>query len=102
MVTAPNDGGNYQEGIYHDGLIGRRFWIAIPDQLSYFTADSLRAVASVAGWSKMVILGSFPIDLYLAHPASSYVQNRELGAVAYSARLRLKALVGAHGNNAAN
>jgi len=102
VVTVPNDGSNYQEGLYIDGLIDRRFWIAIPDHLSYFTADSLRASASAAGWSTMDILGSFPIDLYLAHPASNYVQNRDLGAAAHRARLRFEALLGAHGDEAAN
>jgi 2-polyprenyl-3-methyl-5-hydroxy-6-metoxy-1,4-benzoquinol methylase len=102
VVTVPNDGSEYQEGLLRDGLIDRRFWIAIPDHMSYFTSDSLRAAATATGWSTMDILASFPIDLYLAHPSSSYVRDRSQGPAAHKARLRFEALVGAHGSEAAN
>jgi len=102
VVTVPNDGSEYQEGLLRDGLINRRFWIAIPDHMSYFTADSLRDTAAATGWSMTDILASFPIDLYLAHPGSNYVKDRDLGPAAHRARLRFGTLVNAHGPEAAN
>jgi hypothetical protein len=44
----PNDGSEYQEGLLRDGLIDRRFWIAIPDHMSYFTSDSTASSWSLA------------------------------------------------------
>ena len=102
VVTVPNDGGAYHEALYQSGDIDRRFWIAIPDHISYFTSESLEAIASSTGWQTASVLGDFPIDLFLAHPGSNYVADRTKGSDAHRARLRLEAQIGAAGTEAAN
>jgi len=102
VAIVPNDGSAYQEMLFESGAIDRRFWIAIPDHMSYFTADTLRATAQATGWDTLEILGDFPIDLYLAHPGSNYVADPRLGRDAHAARLRLEALIGTAGAEAAN
>lgn len=102
VVTVPNDGSSYQEWLLASGAIDRRFWVAIPDHMSYFTAESLRALAAATGWRVSTIVGDFPIDLYLAHPGSNYVADRARGADAHRARLGLEALIGAAGVERAN
>jgi len=102
VATVPNDGSAYQEALFASGAIGRRFWIAIPDHMSYFTAETLRVAAEATGWETLDILGDFPIDLFLAHPGSNYVAEPALGRDAHGARLRLEALIGAAGTEAAN
>jgi 2-polyprenyl-3-methyl-5-hydroxy-6-metoxy-1,4-benzoquinol methylase len=102
VVTVPNDGSAYQEDLFNSGAIDRRFWIALPDHLSYFTADSLRSTAKATGWDALDILGDFPIDLFLTHPASNYVADPARGGDAHLARLKLEALIGAAGPEAAN
>src|SRR5690606_22461488 len=37
VATVPNDGSPYQEALLESGAIDRRFWVAIPDHMSYFT-----------------------------------------------------------------
>lgn len=102
VVTVPNDGSVYHETLYSAGAIPERFWIAIPDHMSYFTADSLRRTTAATGWDCLAIQGDFPIDLFLAHDGSNYVVNRSQGAAAHRARLNLEQLIGQAGIDAAN
>src|SRR3546814_908314 len=77
VTTVPNDGNLYHEDLFTSGLVDRRFWIAIPDHMSYFTAGSLRATADATGWDTLAMLGDFPIDLFLAHEGSNYIGDRK-------------------------
>jgi hypothetical protein len=81
-VTVPNDFSELQEKLLEEQEITDRFWIALPDHLSYFTSKSLAATAEATGWCCQSVQGDFPIDLYLAHPGSNYISNRSsLGLV---------------------
>ena len=102
VATVPNDGSTYHEALFETGAVDRRFWIAIPDHISYFTGDTLRAAAGATGWDTLDILGDFPIDLFLAHPGSNYVVDPARGPDAHVARLRLETVIGAVGAEAAN
>lgn len=102
VVTVPNDGSVLQEELLRTGDIPERFWIAVPDHLSYFTADSLRRTAEATGWDCRTILGEFPVDVFLAHPGSNYVTDGTRGPLAHAARLRLERLIGQAGTEAAN
>lgn len=102
VVTVPNDGNAYHEGLFADGSIGERFWIAPPDHLSYFTAESLDATARATGWTCVDLLADFPIDLFLSHPGSNYVRDRGQGPAAHQARLRLEQVIGDAGPGPAN
>lgn len=102
VVTVPNDGGAYHEDLFARGAVSRRFWITIPDHLSYFTADSLAAAAAATGWDCLEINADFPIDWFLAHEGSNYVEDRSQGSAAHLARLYLERVIGAAGIQAAN
>lgn len=102
VVTVPNDGTAYHEELYATGAILDRFWVAMPDHLSYFTADSLRRTAEATDWDCLAIQGDFPIDLFLAHEGSNYVADRSRGAQAHRARLMLERLIGQAGIEASN
>lgn len=103
IVTVPNDGTAFHSELLADGAIPEPpFWIAIPDHISYFTADSLTRLAEATGWSCRDLQGDFPIDLYLAHAGSNYVMDRSKGPEAHSARLRLERHIGRAGAERAN
>lgn len=101
VVTVPNDGNAFHDELLESGAIANRFWIAIPDHMSYFTAESLERVAKATGWDCRDIQADFPIDLFLAHEGSNYVRDRSKGPAAHSARLQLERLIGAAGVAAA-
>jgi 2-polyprenyl-3-methyl-5-hydroxy-6-metoxy-1,4-benzoquinol methylase len=96
VVTVPNDGSIYQEFLLKNGNIPERFWIAIPDHLSYFTYDSLVRIAEACGWNCNEIIAEFPIDLFLLHPGSNYVQDRMQGSFAHQARLEMDLMMSDH------
>ncbi|WP_218940102.1 class I SAM-dependent methyltransferase [Denitrobaculum tricleocarpae] len=102
VATVPNDGTPYHEELFDSGAIPDRFWIAIPDHLSYFTRESLARTAEATGWMVRKMQGDFPIDLFLSHPGSNYVADRAQGGSAHSARLTLEAMIGRAGTDAAN
>jgi SAM-dependent methyltransferase len=102
VATVPNDGNAYHEELFANGDIPRRFWIAIPDHISYFTAESLKRTVTATGWECLEIQGDFPIDLFLAHGGSNYVTDKSRGPDAHQARLRLERLIGQAGDAAAN
>lgn len=102
VVVVPNDGNRYHEELFSDGRVPERFWIAVPDHLSYFTRESLLRTASETGWEARDMQGDFPVDLFLAHEASNYVADRTQGPAAHAARLRLERVIASAGLNEAN
>lgn len=102
VVTVPNDGNAYHEELYATGAIPNRFWIAIPDHMSYFTAESLRQTAQATEWDCLALQGDFPIDWFLAHDGSNYIVDSARGSSAHRARLSLERLIGQAGTDAAN
>lgn len=94
VVTVPNDGSAYQEMLLSEHHINDRFWIAIPDHISYFTHETLQNIASATGWSCNEVIGDFPIDFFLLHEGSNYVRNPANGSGAHKARIRAELLIG--------
>ncbi len=87
VVTVPNDGSDLQEFCFASSKISDRFWIALPDHISYFSYESLRSIAKHTGYNCVDIIADFPIDLYLLHSGSNYILNRENGKQSHRARI---------------
>lgn len=102
VVTVPNDFSELQERLLAEGEIPERFWVALPDHISYFSSESLKATANATGWRCHSVLADFPVDLYLAHRGSNYVRNRDNGPHAHRAKLMLEQLIGTKGDEQAN
>lgn len=94
VVTVPNDGTRLHEQLFESAQIPERFWIAIPDHISYFDAQSLRSATEACGWSCARLISDFPIDWFLTHPGSNYVADRSQGPAAHRARIALDRLMG--------
>lgn len=93
VVTVPNDCSITQQAALANGHIDSAFWVALPDHLSYFDAASLASAAVETGWRCAELLGDFPVDWYLFHPASNYVRNKSVGKGAHLARVQLENLI---------
>ncbi|MBL4766390.1 MAG: class I SAM-dependent methyltransferase [Rhodobacteraceae bacterium] len=94
IVTVPNDFSNLQFAAMDQGHIDRSFWVALPDHLSYFSLESLKNIGTATGWRSLEVLGDFPIDWFLFHPASNYVQDPSAGKPAHHARVAIENLIG--------
>jgi 2-polyprenyl-3-methyl-5-hydroxy-6-metoxy-1,4-benzoquinol methylase len=93
VVTVPNDFSGIQKEALSSGHIDNEFWVALPDHLSYFDHASLPAAAEHAGWKCRELLADFPIDWFLFHEGSNYVNERHLGKAAHIARVQLENLI---------
>lgn len=99
VVTVPNDGSTYQEFLLDHGNISDRFWVAIPDHLAYFNYESLVRTITATGWKCLDIIADFPIDFFLLHPGSNYVQDRTNGPLAHQARLSMELMMAEHNSH---
>jgi 2-polyprenyl-3-methyl-5-hydroxy-6-metoxy-1,4-benzoquinol methylase len=95
VVTVPNDFSSVQKLLIDENHIDSSFWIALPDHLAYFNADSLKNIAAATGYATQKILGDFPIDWFLLHPGSNYVRDRSRGPAAHAARIQIENLLSA-------
>ncbi len=101
VVEVPNDFSILQMAALNCGWIDRTFWVDMPEHLSYFDAESLRAICTEAGWSFGELISDFPIDWYLANPNSNYIapgltgvgKGSKLGIGAHRARIALENLM---------
>ena len=93
VVTIPNDASDLQEHCYKNKLIKERFWITLPDHLSYFNYDSIKNLGQYTGYKCKEILGDFPVDLFLLHSGSNYVEDKSLGPQAHNAKIQMSLLL---------
>ena len=93
VITVPNDCSNLQEHCFENKMIPHRFWITLPDHLSYFSYESLNNIVDYTGWSFVDAIADFPIDLYLLHPESNYIYDDSRGPAAHRARIQTELLL---------
>jgi 2-polyprenyl-3-methyl-5-hydroxy-6-metoxy-1,4-benzoquinol methylase len=101
VVEVPNDFSMVQMTALNRGWIDRPYWVDMPEHLSYFNADSLRAICGEAGWTFGELISDFPIDWFLANPNSNYIapgltgtgKGSQLGKGAHRARIALDNLM---------
>ena len=72
-LVAPNDGSWLQQEIVQRGLAKPEFWVAQPDHLNYFNADSFPRVLAANGWTVADLLADFPVDLFQLNAEAAYI-----------------------------
>lgn len=87
VITVPNDGSEYQKLLIEKSYVSRNWWVAIPDHISYFDYNALLKISEHTGYSCYKIIADMPIDFFLLHSGSNYVENPKLGKDAHKARV---------------
>lgn len=101
LIQVPNDFSALQLRAREVGAIQRDFWVGVPDHLHYFNLDSGRAFFEAEGFENLDAFADFPIDWFLFHPGSNYVDaDRAVGRGAHAARLELDELLSLRGPDA--
>ena len=90
VITVPNDGSSYQDLLLNKNYVNRDFWVTPPEHLSYFSYDSLMNIARYTGYDCLDLIADFPIDFFLLHSGSNYVNNPKLGKGAHKARVEME------------
>lgn len=93
VVTVPNDFSELQLQALDAGVVDTPYWVALPDHLSYFTAESLDAIGAATGWQGFKTLGDFPIDWFLFNGASNYIRDKPTGKSAHFARVQIENMI---------
>lgn len=96
-VTVPNDFSDIQSDLRARGFVEREYWLAPPQHLQYFRSDRFAAFAGSCGLQMADLIGDFPVELFLYHPASNYVRDPALGKAAHQARVMVDLLCARHG-----
>jgi SAM-dependent methyltransferase len=96
-ITVPNDFSPLQLAARAAGIVDRDFWVAPPQHLNYFNADSLPALLQRMGLEVRLGYASFPIDWFLMHPGSNYVADPTAGKAAHRARLSIDLVLAERG-----
>lgn len=99
-ITLPNDESDIQSELICSGDIGRDYWFAPPQHLHYFNIQTAKKFVEDAGFEVRDLYSDFPIEYYLFHPGSNYVQHAEAGRAAHQARIRITALLQRNGMGA--
>lgn len=97
LVTVPNDENALQHLAMEQKHIDEDFWFVPPQHLHYFDTTSAPALARATGFEVLDLVTDFPIDLFLLHPGSNYVRDREQGRAAHQARIAVESLLGRRG-----
>jgi len=96
-ITVPNDFSAVQLAARRLGHIDRDFWVAPPQHLNYFDADSLPRLLQRTGFEVVGGYASFPIDWFLFHPGANYVRTPQAGKAAHQARMALDLIMAERG-----
>jgi 2-polyprenyl-3-methyl-5-hydroxy-6-metoxy-1,4-benzoquinol methylase len=96
-ITVPNDFSRLQRAAHEGGLVDREFWLAPPQHLNYFDAQTLGRLLGRLGFEAKVAYASFPIDWFLFHPGSNYVADPAQGKPAHAARMAIDLMLAADG-----
>jgi SAM-dependent methyltransferase len=97
VVTVPNDDSALHGLLRDERRIDHDFWFAPPQHLHYFNSETLPRFCAARGFDEIDGFSDFPIDLYLLHPGSNYVADRDQGPAAHRARLQHDLLIAQHG-----
>ena len=96
-VTVPNDFSDLQADLIARGFVTQEYWVAPPQHLQYFRTDRFGQFAAACGLDLVDVIGDFPIEVFLYHPASNYVRDGSVGKAAHHARVMIDLLCARHG-----
>lgn len=93
MVEVPNDFSVLHDYLLENKLIDRKFWVALPDHLSYFNKEGLHNIAAEAHFKPLMTIADNPIDFDLLSPDSNYVMDKARGKNAHQKRMMLDGMM---------
>lgn len=87
-ISVPNDFSNFQNFLLEKDYT-KNTWVCLPDHLHYFTFETLENFLHSLGFNCDILLGEFPIEIFIANEKSNYAKNREVGGYAHKSRVEV-------------
>lgn len=94
VITIPNDFSKTQQALLNEKCITDHFWVCPPDHISYFNNDNLLTLIENTGWECLNMISDIPVDWFLFHPASNYINDTSVGKQAHHARISIENYIG--------
>ncbi len=90
-VKVPNDFSTFQEFLINKYKI-KKYWLCPLDHLSYFNFESLEEILKYCNLKVDLMHGDFPIEFFLQHPMSNYIEKK-VGNKAHISRLNYTKMI---------
>ena len=87
-ISVPNDFSNFQNFLLEKDYT-KNTWVCLPDHLHYFTFETLKFFLHSLDFNCDILLGEFPIEIFIANEKSNYVKDREAGVYAHKSRVEV-------------
>ena len=87
-IEVPNDFSAFQSLLTNLNCT-EETWISPPEHLSYFNANSLKALLANQGFVLLSLQADFPIEQFLINKHSNYFKNRDFGRDAHLTRVKV-------------
>ena len=87
-IEVPNDFSSFQSLLTNLNCT-EKTWISPPEHLSYFNANSLKALLANQGFVLLSLQADFPIEQFLINKHSNYFKNRDFGRDAHLTRVKV-------------
>jgi hypothetical protein len=97
LITLPNDFSELQDLAMQLGHIQKEFWFAPPDHLYYFNTKNIVPFVHDLGFEIVDMYSSYPVDFFLFHPGSNYINDKKQGKAAHFARIHIDMLMSKSG-----
>lgn len=97
LITVPNDYSDLQKLAMDNKHITREFWFAPPDHLYYFNTKNITPFMEKNNFKVLDMFSSFPIDFFLFHTGSNYIEDRSKGKEAHFARISIDLMIAKEG-----
>lgn len=97
LIKVPNDFSALQAMAISLGHVSTEDWFEPPDHLYYFNTQNIQPFLQDLGFKIIDMYSSFPVDFFLFHPGSNYINNRQNGKAAHFARIHLDILMSRSG-----
>ncbi len=93
VIEVPNDFSFLQEYLYQHSLLKEKYWVVVPDHISYFNADSLKKIGELSGFTCKEMIADFPVDLFLFNENTNYYENRSVGKSVHNSMIMIDTLL---------
>jgi len=90
IIEVPNDYSTFQQALFNEDKVNRKYWEAYPDHLVYFSRESLILLCESNKWKTEKVIGDFPIEWYLMNNHSNYCNDKSVGKQAHVSRIFLE------------
>lgn len=96
-ITIPNDFSHIQNEALKLGHIKEEFWVDTPEHLHYFNTENIQKFINKQNFKILDMYSTFPLDFFLFHPGSNYINNEKKGKQVHHARVNLDLILSKSG-----